>query len=92
MEHRWTGVQVELKLEVVAGAHRGAVLLLDEGDYRIGSSLDADIILSDPGIVPEHAVLHVGRGELRLSATGADVKVEVKIVPDIARLSAELFG
>jgi hypothetical protein len=75
------GSQVELKLEVVAGAHRGAVLLLDEGDYRIGSSLDADIILSDPGIVPEHAVLHVGRGELRLSATGADVKVERKLLP-----------
>jgi hypothetical protein len=73
--------QVELKFEVVAGAHRGAVLLLDEGDYRIGSSSDADIVLSDPGIVPGHAVLHVERSGLRLAATGADVTVEQKLLP-----------
>jgi hypothetical protein len=73
--------QVELKFDVVAGAHRGAVLLLNEGDYRIGSSSDADIVLSDPGIVPEHAVLHVGRSELRLAATGAGVTVEQKLLP-----------
>jgi hypothetical protein len=75
------GSRVELKLEVVAGAHRGAVLRLDEGDYRIGNSLDADIVLSDRGVVPEHAVLHVGHDELRLSATGADVKIDRKILP-----------
>ncbi|MGA7808866.1 FHA domain-containing protein, partial [Bradyrhizobium sp.] len=61
MAMQWPGVisakQVELKFEVVAGAHRGAALLLSEGDYRIGSSSDADIVLSDPGIVPDHVVL-----------------------------------
>jgi hypothetical protein len=73
--------QVELKFEVVAGAHRGAVLLLNEGEYRIGSSSDADIVLSDPGVVPGHAVLHVGRSELRIAAIGAGVTVERKPLP-----------
>jgi hypothetical protein len=73
--------QVELKFEVVAGAHQGAVLLLSEGDYRLGSSSDADIVLSDPGVVPGHAVLHVERSKLRLAATGAGVTVEQKLLP-----------
>jgi hypothetical protein len=73
--------QVELKFEVVAGAHQGAVLLLSEGDYRLGSSSDADIVLSDPGIVPGHAVLHVERNASRLAATGAGVTVEQKLLP-----------
>lgn len=68
--------QAKLKFEVLAGAHQGAVLLLDEGDYRIGSSADADIVLSDPGIAPGHAVLRVGRGAVHLAASGADVTVE----------------
>jgi hypothetical protein len=73
--------QAGLKFEVVAGAHRGAVLLLDEGDYRIGSSPDADIVLSDRGVAPGHAMLHVGRGAVRLSASGADVTVEHEPLP-----------
>jgi hypothetical protein len=73
--------QTKLKFEVVAGAHCGAVLSLDEGDYRIGSAPDADIVLSDPGIAPGHAVLHVGRGGVRLAAIGADVTVEREPLP-----------
>jgi hypothetical protein len=77
-----TKQQPGLKFEVVAGAHRGAALLLEEGDYRIGSSPDADIVLSDRGVAPGHAVLHVdGRGGVRLSASGADVTVEREPLP-----------
>jgi Inner membrane component of T3SS, cytoplasmic domain/Inner membrane component of T3SS, periplasmic domain len=72
---------VRVKFEVVAGAHRGAVLLLDGTDYRIGSSSDADIVLSDPGVAPEHAVLHVERGRVRIGATGADITVEQESLP-----------
>lgn len=70
-----------LKFEVVAGAHRGAVLLLDGADYRIGSSPDADIVLSDPGIAPEHAALHVSRGMVRIGATGANVRIGQERIP-----------
>ena len=66
----------KLKFEVVAGTHEGAVLLLDRADYRIGSSPDADIVLSDEGVAPDHAVLHVGAGGVRIDATGGSVTIE----------------
>jgi hypothetical protein len=66
----------KLKFEVVAGTHQGASLLLDWADYRIGSSQDADIVLSDDGVAPEHAVLHVGPGGVRIDATGGSVTIE----------------
>jgi hypothetical protein len=79
--------QIKLRLEVVAGAHRGAVLLLDESDYRIGRSPDADIVLSDSGVAPAHAMLHVGRDMLtgrtmvRIAATGGDIMVGQEKLP-----------
>jgi hypothetical protein len=73
--------QTALKFEVVAGAHRGAVLWLDEGDYRIGSSPEADIVLSDHGVAAGHAVLRVGRGAVHLGASGAAVTVEREPLP-----------
>lgn len=73
--------QCKLRFEVVAGLHRGAVLLLDGADYRIGSSPAADIVLSDPGVAPEHAVLHVEHGMARIDAVGADVMVEQERLP-----------
>jgi hypothetical protein len=72
---------VNLKFEVVAGAHKGAVLTLDRADYRIGSSPDADIVLSDAGVAPEHAVLSVDRDAVRVGAIGADVLVEQELLP-----------
>src|SRR5499427_2514621 len=71
----------KLKFEVVAGTHEGAVLMLDQADYRIGSSSNADIVLSDPGVAPEHAVLRVEHGTVRIGATGADVTVEQTLLP-----------
>jgi len=71
---------VKLKFEVVAGMHRGAVLTLDGADYRIGSSPAADIVLSDPGVAPEHAVLRVEHGAVRIDAIGADVAVERELL------------
>jgi len=71
----------KLKFEVVAGTHEGAVLMLDPADYRIGSSSNADIVLSDPGVAPEHAVLRVEHGTVRIGATGADVTVEQEPLP-----------
>lgn len=65
----------QLRLEIVTGTHRGAVLMLDRGDYRIGSSPDADIVLSDPGVVSEHAALHIDADGVRLDAIGADITV-----------------
>jgi hypothetical protein len=74
-------MQAGLKLEVIAGAHRGAVLSLDGSEYRIGSSPAADIVLSDPGVAAEHAVLRIDRGAVRLEAVGADMTVGQEPLP-----------
>jgi hypothetical protein len=55
--------------------------MLDRADYRIGSSSNADIVLSDPGVAPEHAVLRIEDGTVRIGATGADVTVEQEPLP-----------
>ncbi|HLK82472.1 MAG TPA: FHA domain-containing protein [Xanthobacteraceae bacterium] len=70
-----------LKFEVVAGTHEGAVLMLDWADYRIGSSPNADIVLSDEGVAAEHAVLRLRPGGVRIDATGGDVTVEQERLP-----------
>jgi hypothetical protein len=70
-----------IKFEVISGAHQGAVLTLDGTDYRIGSSPDADIVLSDPGIAPEHAVLRIDRGRVSIGATGGTVTVDQDLLP-----------
>jgi hypothetical protein len=55
--------------------------MLDRADYRIGSSSNVDIVLSDAGVAPEHAVLRIAHGTVRIGATGADVTVEQEPLP-----------
>ena len=74
--------QAQLKLEVLAGVHRGATLTFDKAaDYRIGSSPRADIVLRDPGVAAEHAVLRIESAAVRIDATGGEVSVERKSIP-----------
>ena len=75
------GAQAKLQFEVVAGVHRGVALTLDKSDYRIGCSPQTDIVLSDPGIAPDHAVLRDEGATVRIDATGGDVNVEEKLIP-----------
>ena len=71
----------KLEFEVVAGVHRGVALMLDKADYCIGRSPQSHIVLSDPGIAPEHAVLRDEGATVRIDATGGDVSVERKLIP-----------
>jgi hypothetical protein len=59
--------------EVVGGLHGGVRLMLESGEYGIGSTPQADIILRDSGVMPGHAILGVQRGRVRLEAIGGDV-------------------
>jgi hypothetical protein len=59
--------------EVVSGLHGGVRLMLESGEYGIGSTPEADIILRDSGVLPGHAILGVQRGRVRLEAIGGDV-------------------
>lgn len=69
-------------LEVVVGIHRGVKVALDGGDFRIGSAPDADIILRDPGIAAEHAILRVGRHSIHIYAAGGDVGIGEAVLAD----------
>jgi hypothetical protein len=77
-----TDPRAQLKFEVLAGVHRGATLTLDKAaDYRIGCSPQADIVLREPGVAPEHAVLRIENGAVRIDATGGEVRIEQKSIP-----------
>ena len=67
-------------LESTAGFHRGVRLELEPGDFRIGSTSGADIVLRDAGIAAEHAILRVGRRSIDLHAIGGEVRVGEEII------------
>jgi hypothetical protein len=67
-------------LESTAGFHRGVRLELEPGDFRIGSTSGADIVLRDAGIAAEHAILQVGRRSIDLHAVGGEVRVGEEII------------
>ena len=67
-------------LESTAGFHRGVRLELEPGDFRIGSTPGADIVLRDAGIAAEHAILRVGRRSIDLHAIGGEVRVGEEII------------
>lgn len=63
----------EATLEVTSGLHRGVTVALEDLRYRIGSTTGVDIMLRDSGVAPEHAILSIERGHVRLEALGGDV-------------------
>jgi hypothetical protein len=67
-------------LEIVSGLHGGVRLMLESGEYGIGSTPGADIILRDSGVMPGHAILGVQRGRVRLEATGGDVGAGKQVI------------
>ena len=68
------------KLEVTGGFHSGVSLPLDEGTYSIGSTPEADIVLRDPGVATEHALLRIEPGGVRIEAVGGDLGVGEDLV------------
>jgi hypothetical protein len=68
------------ELEVVGGFHSGVSLALDEGVYSIGSTSDADIVLRDPGVASEHALLRIEGGGMRIEAMGGDLGIGDELI------------
>jgi hypothetical protein len=68
------------ELEVVGGFHSGVSLALDDGIYSIGSTPDADIVLRDPGVASEHALLRIEGGGMRIEAMGGDLGVGEELI------------
>ncbi|SDL86495.1 Inner membrane component of T3SS [Modicisalibacter muralis] len=62
-------------LGVTGGLHRGVVIALEQPVCRIGSSPQADVILSDGGIAAEHVTLRFHARMVAIEAQGGDVEV-----------------
>jgi hypothetical protein len=68
-------VGAQPQLEIVQGLHAGVRLDLKDGEYSVGPTPNSDIVLRDKGVLPQHALLRIERGEVRVEATGGDVSV-----------------
>lgn len=66
---------IQPQLEIVEGLHAGVRLDLKDGEYSVGPTPSSDIVLRDKGVIPQHALLRIERGEVRVEATGGTVSV-----------------
>ena len=75
-----------MKLVFPNGEH--SQVLLNPGANRIGSAPDAVVMLTQPGIVPQHCVIHVttGGANLQIPPGGGAVSVNNKPVTDLMSL------
>ena len=64
----------KLQLEVIGGLHSGVSLPLANGDHVIGSKAEADIVLRDDGVTPQHVVICVEGGAIRVEAIGGPIQ------------------
>ncbi|MBT2297566.1 SctD/MshK family protein [Pseudomonas fluorescens] len=62
-------------LVITHGLHQGGSLPLDQPVYILGSTSDADLLLSDAGIVERHMALRFTDGQVAVEAIGGDVFV-----------------
>ena len=63
------------QLDIVEGLHHGVNLALDGAEYLVGANVEADIVLRDEGVLPNHAKLFLGKSDLSVEATGGDVVI-----------------
>lgn len=74
----WTegeATSVLAKITILSGRHAGAVKTLTLGAASIGSSMAADIVLTDPSVAPLHARLVCGRFRFELEAIDGPILV-----------------
>ncbi len=57
-----------LALSVRSGRHTGAQQAISMPAFSIGSSLDADLVLTDPSVSPHHARLSIRDGVMKVEA------------------------
>lgn len=93
-DHTQRTAPSKFTLEVVSGLHSGVSLILDKAEYRIGSTPQSDIVLRDAGLEPDHAIIRVERGDVRIEAIGGDVSLSTGLLSQgngcRLRLPAEL--
>lgn len=61
-------IAAELMLRVLAGPNAGAEMRLSAGEWLIGTATEADILLAEPVLAPQHVRLVVEPGGVRVTA------------------------
>lgn len=69
-----------MELHVTDGLHNGVSLPLTDGDYLIGSSTEADIVLHDEGVAPRHAMICVEANHFRVEAIGSPLNIGNQLI------------
>ncbi|MBB2974114.1 FHA domain-containing protein [Mesorhizobium sp. RMAD-H1] len=64
-----------VQFHVTVGVHQGVSVPLEGTTWRIGSTSDCDLMLSDAGVEAHHATLRLERAALLIEATGGPVTV-----------------
>jgi type III secretion protein D len=78
-----------IKLRVTGGRHTGAVSSANSEPQIIGSSLDADLVLTDTGVYPRHARINSSRQEFELEALEGAVAVNGSSVRPGQKIKAQ---
>jgi type III secretion protein D len=78
-----------IKLHVTGGRHKGAVRSANGEPQIIGSSLDADFVLTDAGVSPRHARIGSSRQEFELEALERPVTVNGAAVQPGQKIKAQ---
>lgn len=68
-------------LFIESGVHAGTVQRLAPGIYTLGSELEADVVLSDPGISAVHLILELDQQQLRLEPIQGSIAIEGEGAP-----------
>ncbi|WP_163266851.1 SctD/MshK family protein [Chelativorans alearense] len=72
-----------IEFEVIEGVHSGAKLEFTESTFTIGSSVDSEIVLSDPDIAETHARLRVTANRVYLEAIGGPITLgDGQVLPE----------
>jgi len=65
------------RLYILSGVHQGGVApLASHARYRIGASIDGDIVLRDQDIAAHHITLELNADKVRLTSHAAQVNIE----------------
>ncbi|KXF75041.1 hypothetical protein ATN84_20345 [Paramesorhizobium deserti] len=65
----------DVRFHVTAGVHQGVSIPLEGMAWRIGSTSECDLMLSDAGVAANHATLRLERSAVLIEATGGPVTV-----------------
>lgn len=89
MECDKNGAKIAM-IDILSGAHAGAVFLCGEGAYAIGNSFEDDIVLSDEGVGPRHVKVSISKAGVGIVEASGPTRLKNRLV-DAAGLASRRY-